>query len=70
MLFDLIGVKSEKLCFGDEIWFLEFIKVHQAIAVIWISRLATSIGLLVRNYLIALGVEKLFFLQTGQTAQA
>jgi len=49
---------------------MKFIKVHQVIAVIWISRLATSIGLLVRNYLIAVDVDKLFFLQTGQTAQA
>ncbi len=34
MLFDLIGVKSEELCFGDGVWFLKFIKVHQVIAVI------------------------------------
>jgi len=68
--FDLIGVKFEELCFGNGIWFLKFIEVHQVIAFIWVSRLATSIGLLGRNDLTAVGVDKLSSLQTGQTAQA
>jgi len=68
--FDLIGVKFEELCFGNGIWSLKFIKVHQVIAFIWVSHLATSIELLGRNNFIAIGVDKLSSLQIEQTAQA